>query len=113
MNKYLDLIKKTTTYATKMNRLSRQIFGEVVRDTNESSMQVVKRLSEKPFYTQDEVVNYYPRHKETHQLMMKLRSYGLYRDEHEDFKEEMRRVRKLRGKGPPKKGEGKNKLKGK
>jgi len=29
------------------------------------------------------------------------------RDEHEDFKEEMRRLRKLRGKGTPKKGEGK------
>ncbi len=29
------------------------------------------------------------------------------RDEHEDFKEEMRRLRKLRGKGKPKKGEGK------
>lgn len=31
----------------------------------------------------------------------------LLRDEHEDFKEEMRRLRKLRGKGKPKKGEGK------
>lgn len=31
----------------------------------------------------------------------------LRRDEHEDFKEEMRRLRKLRGKGKPKKGEGK------
>lgn len=29
------------------------------------------------------------------------------RDEHEDFKDEMCRLRKLRGKGPPKKGEGK------
>lgn len=29
------------------------------------------------------------------------------RDEHEDFKEEMQRLKKLRGKGPPKKGEGK------
>ncbi|ROT61141.1 mitochondrial 28S ribosomal protein S33 [Penaeus vannamei] len=35
------------------------------------------------------------------------REYGLYRDEHQDFKEEMKRLRKLRGKGKPKKGEGK------
>lgn len=32
---------------------------------------------------------------------------SLLRDEHEDFKEEMLRLRKLRGKGKPKKGEGK------
>lgn len=33
--------------------------------------------------------------------------FFLPRDEHEDFKEEMQRLRKLRGKGKPKKGEGK------
>lgn len=35
----------------------------------------------------------------------------LLRDEHEDFKEEMYRLRKLRGKGTPRKGEGKRALK--
>lgn len=42
--------------------------------------------------------------------MVKVRIKSLLfplRDEHEDFKEEMRRLRKLRGKGKPKKGEGK------
>ncbi|KAG0730096.1 28S ribosomal protein S33, mitochondrial [Chionoecetes opilio] len=34
-------------------------------------------------------------------------NYGLYRDEHQDFKEEMVRLRALRGKGKPKKGQGK------
>lgn len=34
-----------------------------------------------------------------------------FRDEHEDFKEEMLRLRKLRGKGKPKKGEGKRAVK--
>lgn len=33
------------------------------------------------------------------------------RDEHQDFKEEMRRLKKLRGKEKPKKGEGKRALK--
>lgn len=31
----------------------------------------------------------------------------MIRDEHEDFKDEMRRLKKLRGKGTPMKGEGK------
>jgi small subunit ribosomal protein S33 len=39
--------------------------------------------------------------------MKQLRNYGLFRDEHQDFKEEMKRLRALRGKAPPKKGEGK------
>lgn len=34
-------------------------------------------------------------------LMMNLRDYGLYRDEHADFREEMNRLRALRGKAPP------------
>lgn len=33
--------------------------------------------------------------------MLRLREYGLYRDEHMDFNEEMKRLRLLRGKGPP------------
>ena len=32
---------------------------------------------------------------------------GLYRDEHQDFKDEQLRLKKLRGKGKPRKGEGK------
>lgn len=43
-------------------------------------------------------IDYYPRHVETGLLMQHLRSYGLFRDEHEDFKEEMKRMRELRGK---------------
>lgn len=64
-------------------------------------------FSEEPVDKRDYVVNWYPRHVETHLLMMHLRDYGLFRDEHQDFKEEMKRMRKLRGKAPPKKGEGK------
>uniref|UniRef100_A0A8D0GYC7 Small ribosomal subunit protein mS33 n=1 Tax=Sphenodon punctatus TaxID=8508 RepID=A0A8D0GYC7_SPHPU len=44
-------------------------------------------------------------------LITKLRFFGLYRDERQDFKEEMRRLKKLRCKGKPKKGEGKRALK--
>lgn len=48
----------------------------------------------------EEVIKYYPRHPELGALMKLLREYGLYRDEHEDFKEEMVRLRALRGKTP-------------
>jgi len=107
MNKYLQLAKAGTSYALRMNRLSRRIFGEVVRHTNAKSMKVVNLFSENPIYRRPEMVEYYPRHAETHKLIMKLRQYGLFRDEHQDFKEEMTRLRALRGKVKSKKGEGK------
>jgi len=41
---------------------------------------------------------YYPAQEETNELMRNLRDYGLYRDEHKDFCDEMDRLRELRGK---------------
>lgn len=96
--KYAQLTKLTTDYAVRMNRLSNRIFGEVVRPTNSKSMKVVRLLSEQPRNLKREIFAYYPRHVETGKLMMNLRNYGLYRDEHEDFREEMQRLRELRGK---------------
>lgn len=98
MSKYVNLANVGTNYAMRMNRLSNRIFGEVVRPTKNKSMKVVKLLSEKPVNKRPEVVAYYPRFKETEQLMTYLRDYGLYRDEHKDFKEEYDRLRTLRGK---------------
>ncbi|KAM4035137.1 small ribosomal subunit protein mS33 isoform 2-T2 [Anomaloglossus baeobatrachus] len=96
-----------SNYAIRMSRLSARIFGEVVRPTNTCSMKVVKLLSEQPLAKRKEVYDWYPPHNIYTPLMRRLRFLGLYRDEHEDFKEEMKRLRRLRGKGPPKKGEGK------
>ncbi|CAM4452775.1 small ribosomal subunit protein mS33 isoform X2 [Lepidochelys kempii] len=96
-----------SNYALRMARLSARIFGEVVRPTDNKSMKVVKLFSEQPLAKQKEVYDWYPPHNTYFALMKKLRFFGLYRDEHQDFKEEMRRLRKLRGKGKPKKGEGK------
>lgn len=96
--KYIDLAKQTTEYARRMNRLRNRIFGEVTRTTNSKSMKVVKLFSEEPVHLRREVFGYYPRHPETGELIMKLRYYGLYRDEHADFLEEMDRMRALRGK---------------
>ncbi|KAK2582633.1 hypothetical protein KPH14_004915 [Odynerus spinipes] len=98
MNKYVNLAAVGTNYAKRMNRLSNRIFGEVTRPTNMKSLKVVKLFSEKPVEKRPEIVNYYPQHTKIHLMMTHLRSYGLFRDEHEDFKEEYDRLRELRGK---------------
>jgi len=95
---YARTMKSKTEYATKMNRLSNQIFGEVRRPTTKSSLRVVDRFSQEPMEQREPWVVYYPAHDETHELMRILRDYGLYRDEHKDFEEEMERLRTLRGK---------------
>ncbi|XP_029016647.1 28S ribosomal protein S33, mitochondrial [Betta splendens] len=96
-----------SSYAARIARLSAQIFGEVVCPTDSRSMRVVKLFQEPPLAKQKEVYGWYPQHKIYYAMTQKLRFMGLFRDEHEDFKEEMRRLRELRGKGIPKKGEGK------
>ncbi|CAN2387232.1 ribosomal protein S33, partial [Pristimantis euphronides] len=93
-----------SNYAIRMSRLGARIFGEVERPTNTQSMKVVKLFSEQPMAKRKEVYAWYPPHDIYTPLMRKLRFLGLYRDEHEDFKEEMKRLRRLRGKGTPKKG---------
>ncbi|CAD6241404.1 GSCOCG00002730001-RA-CDS [Cotesia congregata] len=100
MSKYVDLTKLTTTYAKRMNLLSNKIFGEVFRPTNRKSMKVVKIFSEKPIHKREEVIHYYPRHPQIGWLMRNLRLYGLFRDEHLDWKEEIERQRVLKGKKP-------------
>ncbi|CAK6974842.1 S ribosomal protein S33%2C mitochondrial [Scomber scombrus] len=96
-----------SSYALRMARLSAQIFGEVVRPTDSKSMKVVRLFQEPPMAQKKEVYDWYPQHKIYYAMTQKLRFMGLLRDEHQDFKEEMLRLRKLRGKGKPKKGEGK------
>lgn len=109
MSKYVKLAKVGSTYARRMNHLSNRIFGEVTRPTNSKSMKVVQMFSEKPLYLRPEVINYYPRHVEANDLTRHLRYYGLFRDEHQDFKEEMARLRVLRGKPPKGRDRRKNK----
>lgn len=100
-NKYVQLAKAGTNYARRTTHLANRIFGEVTRPTNAQSQRVVRMFAEQPMYLRPEVINYYPRHVETGLLVRHLRSYGLFRDEHQDFKEEMKRLRALRGKAPP------------
>lgn len=94
-------------YALRMTRLSARLFGEVARPTDSKSMKVVKLFSEQPLAKRKETYDWYPNHNTYFALMGILRFHGLYRDEHQDFKEEQVRLKKLRGKGKPRKGEGK------
>ncbi|KAK9508785.1 hypothetical protein O3M35_006259 [Rhynocoris fuscipes] len=99
LSKQAELMNINTNYAKKMNQLKNRIFGDVVRPTSKTSMKVVALMSERPVHKNPEkTIDYYPRHVETHYLCSYLRDYGLYRDEHRDFKEEMLRLRELRGK---------------
>ncbi|KAK7102787.1 small ribosomal subunit protein mS33-like [Littorina saxatilis] len=100
-----------SAYARRMARLSAKIFGEVSRPTTPKSTKVVRIFSEKPKHLDRRVVDYYPPYRDLTMLFHTLRNYGLYRDEHQDFKDEMKRQRTLRGKVKPKKGEGKRALK--
>lgn len=109
MSKYVNLINVKTNYAMRMNRLSNRIFGEVVRDVPQSSMKVIKLFSEKPVQKRSEIVEYYPRLRATHLIMKNLRFYGLFRNEHQDFKEEQQRMKILRGKQPWVRGQKKDK----
>ncbi|XP_003420259.1 small ribosomal subunit protein mS33 [Loxodonta africana] len=93
-------------YAMRMSRLSARLFGEVARPTDSKSMRVVQLFSEQPLARRKETYDWYPNHNTYFALMGILRHLGLYRDEHQDFKEEQLRVKKLRGKGKPRKGEG-------
>ncbi|KAL1787937.1 28S ribosomal protein S33, mitochondrial [Sigmodon hispidus] len=94
-------------YALRMSRLSAQIFGEVVRPTDSKSMKVVNMFSEQPMAKKKEPYDWCSDHNTYFALMGTLHFLGLYRDEHQDFKDEQRCLKKLHGKGKLRKGEGK------
>ena len=94
-------------YVLCMSRLSAQIFDEVARPTDSKSMKVANMFREQPLAKKNETYYWYPNHNTYFALMGTLRFLGLDRDEHQDFKDEQRRLKKLRGKVKPKKGEGK------
>jgi len=95
---YARAFKSQTEYAKRMKFLSDSIFGEVRRPTSKQSMAVVTKMSRKPYELRKEIVEYYPAHENTTKLIAQLRAYGLFRDEHADFKEEMAKLRRMKGK---------------
>ena len=63
-----------------------------------STRQMLRKLKFEPKEQSEKWITYYPAVEETNELMRVLRDYGLYRDEHKDFCDEMQRLRVLRGK---------------
>ncbi|CAG5120079.1 unnamed protein product [Candidula unifasciata] len=98
-------------YARRMAYLSSRIFGELMKGTHAKQVKVVTNFSVQPRHKNNFYVNYYPPYMKIELALQNLRYHGLYRDEHQDFKEEMIRLRALRGKMKPKKGEGKRAMK--
>ncbi|KAF5398220.1 Mitochondrial ribosomal protein S33 [Paragonimus heterotremus] len=94
-----------TNYAKRMSLLAGRIFVDAGRPIDSKSTKVLKIMQElpKPVKLKD----YYPPLEEYSSILWKLRYLGLFRDEHADFREEMNRLRELRGKGKRRKGEGK------
>jgi small subunit ribosomal protein S33 len=87
-------------------QLGARIFGDVPRQLTSQDAKIVSYFKRKPVEQREEVGAYYPPTKEINSLFLRLRRLGLYRDTHIDFREEMNAKRKARGKGPPKKGQG-------
>ncbi|RWS09423.1 28S ribosomal protein S33-like protein [Dinothrombium tinctorium] len=117
----MSWIKSPSKYAQRMARLSCRIFGEyykppmpkeIALDPDKQSaekweanhyqnMAAIETHSKLPIdIDPDRNPNYYPPHPQIRHLMWVLREHGLYRNEHLDFIEEMKRIRILRGKKP-------------
>ncbi|XP_020625072.1 28S ribosomal protein S33, mitochondrial-like [Orbicella faveolata] len=95
----------SATYARKMALLRARIFGELTRQVTPKSYKIVEHFAKQPLGS--EINSYYPPLKKFQTLLFRMRHFGLYYDDHLNFQEEMAARRKARGKGPPKKGEGK------
>ena len=91
--------KSQSPYNAKMKYLSDSILGEYkVPMDSKPNKKLMYSMINRPLYDRPEIVKYYPAHEETNWLMDTLRDYGLFRNEHKDFVEEMERLRNLRGK---------------
>ncbi|PFX18502.1 28S ribosomal protein S33, mitochondrial-like [Stylophora pistillata] len=95
----------SANYIRRMALLRARIFGDLTRQVTPKSYRIVEHFSQRPLA--DKLTTYYPPLKKFQSLLFKLRHYGFYTDLHLNFQEEMAAKRKARGKGPPKKGEGK------
>ncbi|XP_059153721.1 small ribosomal subunit protein mS33-like [Physella acuta] len=98
-------------YARRIAFLSARIFGEVVKGTSYRNEKIVKQMAALPHHKNPFYTHYYPPYQKIDLAMLNLRKHGLFRDEHQDFVEEMTRQRILRGKVKPNKGEGKRAMK--
>ncbi|MES1905381.1 MAG: Mitochondrial ribosomal subunit S27, partial [Paramarteilia canceri] len=93
-------------YAQRMKWLSNQILGKLVKSehkdiTNKKAdnWRVVRYFSERPLHKKEGIADYYyPPYQQIDHLMASATKYGFFRNEHEDFVQEMERQRNMRGK---------------
>ncbi|VDP04652.1 unnamed protein product [Soboliphyme baturini] len=100
-------VQQISAYRKHMERLSSKIFGDYVKISHFKDKSALHLLERLPLEENEYKVDYYIPHPMFHYLAKMLRIHGLFRDEHQDFQEEMRRLAILRGKSPPKFGQGK------
>jgi len=86
-------------YSRRMAVLSSRIFGEIGPNKSKQAKAVMDYFSNQPYYKNKQFKDWYPPIHDTNQLIVGLRSYGLYVDEHLDFTEYMEKQREMRGKG--------------
>ena len=115
----MSWFRAPSLYSQKMKRLGAKIFNEyrppdmpkevataadkaVIKDFNytlRSNHNVIERQMKEPNdLNSGWNPKWYPAHPQIREMMFTLRKYGLYRDEHKDFSEEMKRLRVIRGK---------------
>ncbi|KAL3314067.1 Ribosomal protein S33 [Cichlidogyrus casuarinus] len=92
-----------TPYAKKMTQLAGRIFGDFGRPVDSKSRRILRITSQEP--PAYKLKDYYAPVTEYEHILYKLRYLGLYRSEHADFQDEMKRLRELRGKGKRAKGQ--------
>ena len=95
---YVRASNSNTEYSQRMKILSNSIFGESKKLPTKQSQKVVDMFQRRPYEERKDIIEYYPAHEVISEFMRKLTFYGLYTDEHEEFKKEMARLRALRGK---------------
>ncbi|BHF82526.1 mitochondrial translation [Sparganum proliferum] len=97
-----------SAYTKRMALLANRIFVDYGRPLDPKSAKVIKVMSEQPEAIK--IKDWYPPLEEYSNILATLRRLGLFRDEHADFRDEMNRLRALRGK--PRKTWGKKSEKG-
>lgn len=87
----------SNNYTRRIALLAKRIFVDYGRrPLDNRSARVVRIMSELP--EADKRKDWYPPLEEYSAILAQLRQVGLFRDEHADFREEMNRLRTLRGK---------------
>lgn len=89
-----SMASKVSLYSQRIALLASRIFADTT--STYPPPKVVRIMSEKPEAIK--IRDWYPPLEEYSEILATLRRVGLYRDEHADFREEMDRLRALRGK---------------